>query len=232
MFLLSHRALLSSLVTSLALVTTVAPAQAGIMSITPADLAGATLIDFGTTQTLAPINGQTITGVLFSYTVNGIPSAAAAIDAGPGNTNNITIANVVNVLGNNGAVLSMRFPSPETRMGYGYALLTPANVANATTVQLFNASNDLVGTLSVNGSPDPVFAGGFLGVKSDIPFVRANATFSTAGAAFAFDNLRFLFNAADVAVVPEPSSLALLATGVASLGAYCWSRRRLAARRP
>jgi hypothetical protein len=197
---------------SLVALAAAAPALASVIAITPGDLAGATLIDFGTVQTFAPINGQTISGVTFAYTINGIASTSAVIDDGPGNTNNITIANVVNSGPNNGAVLSMTFPMLETQMGYGYAILSTAVVPNATTVSLFDAANVLVGTLSATGSPDPTFTGGFLGVASDIPFLRAEVTFSTAGAAFAFDNLRFA--SAPVPTIPEPTTLALVGLGL------------------
>jgi hypothetical protein len=194
-------------VASLALLTVVTPARASVMSITPAGLAGATLIDLGPTQTNAPIDGQTISRVQFSFLISGVHSPLATIDDGPGNTNNITVANVVSINGTNtNAELSMHFPTPQTRMGYGYAILSTATVPNATTVQLFDSANNLVGTLSANGMPDPVFTGGFLRVKSDIPFVRADVTFASAPAC-TFDNLRFQFIGSDV--IPEPTSLKL-----------------------
>jgi hypothetical protein len=208
----------------LCLLAVAAPAGATVIAISPADLAGATLIDFGPVQTGAPINGQTINGVTFGYTVNGIVSNDALIDDGPGNTNNITIANVVNFLGNSNAVLSMTFPTLETRMGYGYAILATGFVANATTVSLFDGSNMLIGTLSANGSPDPNFTGGFLGVASDIAFLRAEVTFSTQGAAFAFDNLRF--SDVPAPAIPEPATITLVGLGLIGL-----ARRRLGAGR-
>jgi hypothetical protein len=85
-------------------------------------------------------------------------------------------------------------------------VLSTVPVANATTVSLFSASNALVGTLSANGVLDPTFAGGFLGLQSTIPFLRAELTFSTVGAAFAVDNVRAS------AAVPEPATLTL--TGI------------------
>jgi hypothetical protein len=57
------------------------------------------------------------------------------------------------------------------------------------------------------GSPDPLFTGGFLGLHSTTPLVRAGITFSATAAAFAVDNLRF---APATATVPEPASIALL----------------------
>lgn len=192
-----------------------------ITPIVPADVAGANLIDFGTNETGAPIDGQTISGVQFSFLVNGLHSNNAVIDDGPGNTNNITIANVVNNSGNANAVLEMVFPSPETRIGYGYAVLLQAATPAGTTVEVFNAANQSLGFLSpAISSPDPSFAGGFWGVKSGIAFVRADVTFTTAAPASAFDNLRYEFVGADV--TPEPSTFFLSAVSV--LGLAVWRR--------
>lgn len=209
---LGQRQRMALALVSLGIFVTAAPARAAVVPLTPFDFGGATLIDFGTNQTLAPINGQVLSGVTFGYTVNGLPSTDAIIGGDPGPTNNLTPAHVVNSLGNDGAVLSLLFPSLQTRLGYGYALLTldATPVANATTVRLFDASNALVGTLSGNALPDPSFLGGFMGIGSTIPFLRAEVTFSNAGLAFAFDNVRF-----SNTPVPEPGTLTLVGLSAA-----------------
>jgi hypothetical protein len=195
-----------------ALLACASPARATVIPLSPAAFAGTTLIDFGPISTSVPIDGQVINGVTFAYLVAGVHSTDAVIDGGPGNTNNITVANVVNLTtGNANSVLSMTFSTPEQRLAYGYAILAGIAVPNATTVRLFDATNTLVGTLSANGAPDPTFTGGFLGLQSDLPFVRADVTFSSVGAAFAFDNLRF---APTAVAVPEPATLALLGAGL------------------
>jgi hypothetical protein len=79
---------------------------------------------------------------------------------------------------------------------------------------LYDASSALVGTLSANGNSEPTFSGGFLGLESTVPFVRADLSFSTAGEAFAVDNIRFA-----PAGVPEPASLILLGVGMAGVSA-------------
>jgi hypothetical protein len=127
----------------------------------------------------------------------------------------------VNNSGNANAVLEMDFPSPETRIGYGYAVFLQAATPAGTTVEVFNAANQSLGFLSpAISSPDPVFAGGFWGVKSGIAFVRADVTFTAAATASAFDNLRYEFVGADVP--PEPSTFVLSA--LSALGLAVWRR--------
>jgi hypothetical protein len=200
-------------------------ARATIIPIGPGDFSpSATLETYGTVQTLQPVDGNTFSGVLHHFTIGGVPSTLATIDDGPGNTNHITIANIE---GPTSGILSLFFPQPENRLGYGYAILNTGIVPDATTVQLFDAGHNLLGSLSATGSPDPSFTGGFLGVDSTIPFTLAEVIFNAAAApAFAFDNLEFEPTAA---AVPEPSSLILLAASL--LGCY-WSWRRAAASKP
>ena len=193
-------------------------ARATIIPIGPGDFsASATLETYGTIQTLQPVDGKTFSGVLHHFTMGGIPSNSAIIDDGPGNTNHITVANIE---GLTSGILSLSFPQPENLLGYGYAILNTGIVPNATTVQLFDAGHNLLGSLSATGSPDPFFTGGFLGVESTVPFTLAEVTFNRNASDFAFDNLEFEPTAA---LVPEPASLILLATSL--LGCYWWRRR-------
>jgi PEP-CTERM motif len=172
---------------------------------------GSPIIDFGLVETFAPINGQTINGVTFGFTIGGNPSTDAVIDSGPGNTNNITVANIE---GNTLGILSLIFPHLEVGFGFGYALaILGGGVTNATSVELFDASNVSLGSLSFNGVADPLFVGGFAGIGNLTPFKSAQVTFNSAATTrFAFDNVRV--NAA----VPEPATFILVGLGLAALG--------------
>jgi hypothetical protein len=74
------------------------------------------------------------------------------------------------------------------------------------TVELFDALNTSLGSLSFVGSPDPSFIGGFAGVASSTSFSRAEVSFN-GGSRFALDNLQ-------ATAVPEPSGAALFATAM------------------
>jgi hypothetical protein len=199
-------------------------ASAAPFVLSQADFAGDPVIDFGTIQTLLPINGVTIGGVTFGFTVGGFPSLDAVIDDGPGNTNHITVANIE---GNAAGALSLLFSAPVQAMGYGYAVSAPiAPIAlQATTVELFDALNNSLGSLSFNASPDPLFSGGFAGIGNNTPFARAQVTFSQAlgPSRFAFDNLTY----GDLpSSVPEPATLLLTSVGLASIFAKRrWGRQ-------
>jgi hypothetical protein len=197
-------------------------AQATTIQLTQAQI-GPVLIDFGAVQTLAPVNGQVIAGVPFAFTVSGLPSNDAIIDSGPGNTNNITVANIE---GNAQGTLSLLFQSEQSRLGFGFATtaLAAVNVVNVNLFNIFNGAPVLVGSISFNAAPDPTFFGGFAGLGSDVPFRSALVSFNvSAGSRFAFDNVRYS-NQVVPNLVPEPSTLMLLGSGVAGLAR--WRTRR------
>ena len=168
---------------------------------------GSTLTTFTGLADGTEVNGLTVNGILFNYSLG---NGQVTIDGGPGTTNNIAPPNIVSV-GNNTGVLSMALPSFVGAFGYGYAVLSTGAVTAATTISLFSGATP-VGTLSYNGVPDPLFSGGFAGIESTIPFNSVRVTFnSVAAPAFALDNIR---TATTNVPVPEPSTMLLVGAGI------------------
>jgi hypothetical protein len=198
-----------------------APARSAPFTISQGAFSGSQLIDFGLIETFAPIHGMTIDGVTFQFHVGGLPSLDAVIDGGPGITNNISPANIEGPVA---GVLTIQLPSPQFRLGYGYATDFPPG---GTSVELFDASLMSLGSITVASSPpDPTFPGGFLGLGSDVAFTSAEVRFFTAASdrRFVLDNLTF-----DNVPVPEPATFTLLGYGalfVLARGLLVRPRRR------
>ena len=160
---------------------------------------GSTLTTFTGLADGTEVNGLTVNGILFNYSLG---NGQVQIGIGPGTTNNMAPPNVVSV-GTNTGVLSMTLPSFVDTVGYGYAEQSAGAVTAATTISLFSGATP-VGALSYNGVPDPLFTGGFAGIESTIPFNSVRVTFnSVAAPAFALDNIRTA-----TTTVPEPSTSA------------------------
>src|SRR5437667_1788955 len=169
--------------------------------------AGSTLTTFTGLADGTEVNGLTVNGILFNYSLG---NGQVTIDGGPGDTNNIAPPNIVSV-GNNTGLLSMTLPSFVGAFGYGYAVLSTGAVTAATTISLFSGATP-VGSLSYDGVPDPTFSGGFAGIESTIPFNSVRDTFnSVAAPAFALDNIR---TATPTTTVPEPSTMLLIGAGI------------------
>ena len=209
----------NSIAALIVLVAGVTNASATTISIgTGAFGAGSTLTTFTGLADGTEVNGLTVNGILFSYSLG---NGQVIIDGGPGTTNDIAPPNVVSV-GNNTGVLSLAFPTVIDRFGYGFAILATASIPNATTISLFDGATP-VGSLTFPGVPDPTFTGGFAGIQSTIPFNRADVTFNSVGvAAFALDNVRTATPGTPTAV-PEPATLLLLGSGLGVTARY---RRR------
>src|SRR5712691_9769363 len=94
---------------------------------------GSTLTTFMGLADGTEVNGLTVNGILFNYSLG---NGQVTIDGGPGTTNNIAPPNIVSV-GNNTGVLSMTLPSSVDMFGYGYAVLNTGAVTAATTISLF-----------------------------------------------------------------------------------------------
>ncbi|MEO5733668.1 MAG: PEP-CTERM sorting domain-containing protein [Rubrivivax sp.] len=168
--------------------------------------AGSTLSTFSSQVNNGEVNGTTVDGILYTYSLG---NGQLVFDGGPGVTNNVDPLNIVSV-GSNAGILTMTLPGLSRAFGYGFALLVSTNVPIGTTISLFNGVTP-IGSLSYSGSPDPTFAGGFAGIQSVTGFNRVTVTFnSTAATAFALDNVRTM-------PVPEPTTWALFGLGLAAV---------------
>ena len=202
----------------LGMVLSASVARADVISVGPGAFpAGTTPITFTGLADGTEVNGLTVGGILFNYSLG---NGQVIINGGPGITNNVSPQNVVSV-GNNTGILTLTLSGLSNTFGYGYAILSAGPVASATTITLFNGVTN-VGSLAYNGLPDPIFTGGFAGIQSTLLFDRVQITFnSTAAPAFALDNI-LVAN-----TVPEPTTMLLLATGLAGIAAKVRRRRKL-----
>jgi len=168
-----------------------------------------TLITFTGLPDGTEVNGLTVSGVLFTYSLGN--GQLEISHMGPGLTNNINPPNTVTVPNQTQAgTLTILLPSPALRFEYGYAILRTVPFANATTVSVFSGAT-LLGSLSFDAAPDPAWSGGLARLESTSAFDRVAVTFNNSGRAsdFAMDNIGF-----GIGNVPEPSTFALLALGL------------------
>jgi hypothetical protein len=182
---------------------------------------GSTLTTFTGLALGTEVNGLTVDGILFQYSLG---NGRVAINVGPNTTANINPPAIVSNPGaNNSGVFTMTLPSLIDTFGYGYALQGTGTILNGTMLSLFDGATP-VGSLSYTATPDLTFPGGFAGIRSTVPFNRVEATFNSVSAAsFALDNVR---RGPAVAAVPEPTIVVLLGTGVLSMMIRVRARRK------
>lgn len=183
-------------------------------------------ITFSEIAPTANINGVTIMGVTFSFTIGGVPSGMASIgmNTGPG----LTPFNMPpNIEGAANGILTLDFASPVDMLSFGSHIATAGPVTPGLTVQLFDPSlAPIGGPIPLNMLPAPLFAGGQFNYTG-APVRRAVIDFNEAQAQlgrFTVDTITF--QVAGAAVVPEPSTVALLGLGGLGLAGYGWCRSR------
>lgn len=163
-----------------------------------------------------PVNGISLAGLTFGYTINGQASTQATYGATiPGSTTNVKPPALV---GNTQGVLTLDFAGATTGLSFGIAFNSFNTLAPGLTLQLFDASlrplsTTDIRTLSTNSFTEALFS------LSNTLIGRAVLTFNQNVSTFALDNLSFN-------TVPEPAALLLLGSGLAVLAALTKQRKR------
>jgi hypothetical protein len=114
-----------------------------------------------------PVNGLTVNGITFGFTVGGLASNDAVYNTttGPGNTSYI---HTPNLEGDASGILQLDFTTPTSSLSFGLALLANSTGIGAT-VQLFDAGLNSVGTLPVNVAPISSVTEGQFSYPSEVP---------------------------------------------------------------
>jgi hypothetical protein len=111
------------------------------------------------------------------------------------------------------APFQIMFSVPVTKVGFDFGSSSDAYLQ----VDAYGANNQLIDILIFVGSLAPIGLDGFAGIEESIPIARLDVSYhpnsdSSRTLNFAVDDLRF-----EGAATPEPSTLALAATGLLAL---------------
>lgn len=140
-----------------------------------------------------PVNGVSVNGVSFGFTIGGVASTDATFGGGgPGATQLTTPPQLE---GNASGQLTMTFATPTAALSFPVVLAVGGTVANAATIQLFDAANNLIGTTSITTSVPTgfTFSEGVFTYTGSTPVKQARVTFNSAAAArFVLDNISYL----------------------------------------
>lgn len=167
--------------------------------------------------TQRPVNGVSIAGVTFGFTVNGNASDQAIYGGTlPTSTTNVTPPALV---GSTRGVLTLSFAQATDFLSFGIAFNSFNTLDPAVTVQLFDGSLSLIGSFTLRTLSTTSFTEGLFN-RSGVSIGRAVLTFNPNVSTFALDNLSF-----NSLAIPEPAALVLLGTGLAALAALTKKRK-------
>jgi hypothetical protein len=167
-----------------------------------------------------PVNGLSVSGVTFGFTINGLASTDATFGAtlGPGST---PFNSPPHLEGNTLGLLMLDFASPIIFLQFGSHLSAETDVTAALGVQLYDSSmTPLGGLLSLDMVRSPDYAGGLF--QYDGPAARhAMIQFNDQAATrFTIDTLSFV-------PVPEPHPVWFV---IPAMAGVIFLRRRRARR--
>ncbi len=175
-----------------------------------------------------PLNGVSLQGVTFGFTIDGVASTDAQFNtiAGPGGI--APFITPPNAEGNSLGILSFTFDQPSTQIQFGLARSVQVGTSGAS-VELFSGATSLgVTNLILNippgaGFPEATFTSSATGVTSG----RITFTLPATAPRFALDNFGFIASGTPTAV-PEPATFTMAGMGALMTLGYAWRRRRTA----
>ena len=168
--------------------------------------------------TARPVNGVSIAGLTFGFTINGKASDQAVFGASlPGSTTNVSPPALV---GSTQGVLTLNFAQATDFLRFGIAFNSFNTLDPGLTVQLFDGSLSLIGSFTLRTLSTTSFTEGLFN-RSGVQIGRAVLTFNPNVSTFALDNLSF-----NSLAIPEPAALLLLGTGLAAIAALTKKRKK------
>lgn len=163
-----------------------------------------------------PVNGVSIAGLTFGYSINGQASTQATYGASiPASTTNVSPPALV---GSTQGVLTLDFAGVTASLSFGIAFNSFNTLAPGLVVQLFDGSLKPFATLNVTTLSTNAFTEALFSL-SNTQIGRAVLIFNPNVSTFALDNLSFN-------TIPEPAALVLLGSGLAVLAALTKQRKK------
>ena len=160
-----------------------------------------------------PVDGLNFQGVTFGFTVDGVDSTDANYNSdGPPD---LTYVSAIVLEGDASGILTLDFDVPTSVVSFGVALDTLLDLTPGFIVELFDPTLSSLGVTEVTTTPLIEFSEGLFSYSG--PLVSRVVMFFNDSEAdrFALDNLTY--NSVAGNPVPEPGTLLLFGTGLASL---------------